>query len=80
MPIGSQSGLDFFVAQTFFDDQWVLTHANQQRGVGMPLRYNNDKRKKPLFSRGLSVCRHLFNSFSKLKSDEKNIEKRRLFH
>ena len=36
MPIGSQSGLDFFVAQTFFDDQWVLTHANQQGGVGMP--------------------------------------------
>ena len=47
---------------------------------GMPLRYNNDKRKKPLFSRGLSVCRHLFNSFSKLKCDEKIIEKRRLFH
>lgn len=46
----------------------------------MPLRYNNDKRKKPLFSRGLSVCRHLFNSFSKLKCDEKIIEKRRLFH
>lgn len=48
--------------------------------IRVPLRYNNDKRKKPLFSRGLSVCRHLFNSFSKLKSDEKNIEKRRLFH
>ena len=46
----------------------------------MPLRYNNDKRKKPLFSRGSRVCRHLFNSFSKLKSDEKNIKKRRLFH
>lgn len=47
----------------------------------MPLRYNNDKRKKPLFSRGLSVCRHSFNSFSKLKCDEKIIEKkRRLFH
>ena len=42
--------------------------------AGMPLRYNNDKRKKPLFSRGLSVCRHLFNSFSKLKYDEKIIE------
>jgi len=80
MPIGSQSSLDFFMAQTFFDDQWVFAHANQQGGVGMPLRYNNDKRKKPLFSRGLSVCRHLFNSFSKLKYDEKNIEKRRLFH
>ena len=48
--------------------------------AGVPLRYNNDKRKKPLFSRGLSVCRHLFNSFSKLKCDEKIIEKRRLFH
>ena len=42
----------------------------------MPLRYNNDKRKKPLFSRGLSVCRHSFNSFSKLKCDEKIIEKK----
>lgn len=40
----------------------------------VPLRYNNDKRKKPLFSRGLSVCRHLFNSFSKLKYDEKIIK------
>jgi|GEM_PF-411049 len=49
-------------------------------GKEVPLRYNNDKRKKPLFSRGLSVCRHLFNSFSKLKCDEKIIEKRRLFH
>ena len=49
-------------------------------GEGVPLRYNNDKRKKPLFSRGSRVCRHLFNSFSKLKSDEKNIKKRRLFH
>lgn len=51
-----------------------------QRHITLPLRYNNDKRKKPLFSRGLSVCRHLFNSFSKLKCDEKIIEKRRLFH
>ena len=51
-----------------------------QPHVCVPLRYNNDKRKKPLFSRGSRVCRHLFNSFSKLKSDEKNIKKRRLFH
>ena len=54
--------------------------ALNKSGTGMPLRYNNDKRKKPLFSRGSRVCRHLFNSFSKLKSDEKNIKKRRLFH
>ena len=52
----------------------------RKREKRVPLRYNNDKRKKPLFSRGLSVCRHLFNSFSKLKCDEKIIEKRRLFH
>ena len=46
----------------------------------MPLRYNNDKQKKPLFSRGLSDCRLLFNSFSKLKIDENYKEKRRLFY
>ena len=46
----------------------------------LPLRYNNDKQKKPLFSRGLSVCRLLFNSFSKLKIDENYKEKRRLFY
>ena len=57
-------------------------HAVLQRhgGEGMPLRYNNDKQKKPLFSRGLSVCRLLFNSFSKLKIDENYKEKRRLFY
>ena len=49
-------------------------------GTGVPLRYNNDKQKKPLFSRGLSVCRLLFNSFSKLKIDENYKEKRRLFY
>lgn len=48
--------------------------------INMPLRYNNDKQKKPLFSRGLSVCRLLFNSFSKLKIDENYKEKRRLFY
>lgn len=52
----------------------------QQAGTGVPLRYNNDKQKKPLFSRGLSVCRLLFNSFSKLKIDENYKEKRRLFY
>ena len=58
----------------------LLLKEYAEEEVDVPLRYNNDKRKKPLFSRGLSVCRHLFNSFSKLKCDEKIIEKRRLFH
>lgn len=56
------------------------TVAEKQAGAGVPLRYNNDKQKKPLFSRGLSVCRLLFNSFSKLKIDENYKEKRRLFY
>ena len=58
----------------------VVPGSNRGNGVGVPLRYNNDKQKKPLFSRGLSVCRLLFNSFSKLKIDENYKEKRRLFY
>ena len=63
--------------------QYVLiwyTNGMHDRSSIVPLRYNNDKQKKPLFSRGLSVCRLLFNSFSKLKIDENYKEKRRLFY
>ena len=71
---------DVTVTQPLLDFLQAHAIGIEQTGAAMPLRYNNDKRKKPLFSRGLSVCRHLFNSFSKLKCDEKIIEKRRLFH
>lgn len=37
----------------------------------MPLRYNKDKREKPVFSMGLSVCRSHFNSFSNIETDVK---------
>ena len=37
----------------------------------MPLRYNKDKREKPVFSMGLSVCRSHFNSFSIIETDAK---------
>ena len=37
----------------------------------LPLRYNKDKREKPVFSRGLSVCRSHFNSFSNIETDAK---------
>ena len=80
MAVDVRRGADVAVTQPFLD----LLHGNivgqQQRGAAMPLRYNNDKQKKPLFSRGLSVCRLLFNSFSKLKIDENYKEKRRLFY
>lgn len=80
MAVNIRRRADVAVAQPFLDLLHGHVVGKQQRGAAVPLRYNNDKRKKPLFSRGLSVCRHLFNSFSKLKCDEKIIEKRRLFH
>ena len=78
--IGVQGEPSRVVAQRARQCFHVHPAFQRQCGEGVPLRYNNDKRKKPLFSRGSRVCRHLFNSFSKLKSDEKNIKKRRLFH
>lgn len=69
-----------FMSNTICVIYSTKSHFNQHRYVEMPLRYNNDKQKKPLFSRGLSVCRLLFNSFSKLKIDENYKEKRRLFY
>lgn len=76
-----------FVAQCLIDIKKEQDEVKEALGseytdynLIMPLRYNNDKQKKPLFSRGLSVCRLLFNSFSKLKIDENYKEKRRLFY
>ena len=40
-------------------------------GMSVPLRYNKDKREKPVFSRGLSVCRSHFNPFSNIETDAK---------
>ena len=68
------------VPQHTADRFYVYAVLEGHRREGVPLRYNNDKQKKPLFSRGLSVCRLLFNSFSKLKIDENYKEKRRLFY
>lgn len=64
----------------FFNILEACRHSYDNGQTGVPLRYNNDKQKKPLFSRGLSVCRLLFNSFSKLKIDENYKEKRGLFY
>lgn len=68
------------VAEIALDFTQAAALMQEQRRASVPLRYNNDKQKKPLFSRGLSVCRLLFNSFSKLKIDENYKEKRRLFY
>ena len=80
MGIGVQGEACRVVAQHTADRFHVHAVLEGHSGEGVPLRYNNDKQKKPLFSRGLSVCRLLFNSFSKLKIDENYKEKRRLFY
>ena len=80
MGIGVQREARRVVAEHTADRFHVHAVLQGHRREGMPLRYNNDKQKKPLFSRGLSVCRLLFNSFSKLKIDENYKEKRRLFY
>ena len=78
--VNVERGRNILMPQTLRDQQDGETKLDQQGRMGMPLRYNNDKQKKPLFSKGLSVCRLLFNSFSKLKIDENYKEKRRLFY
>ena len=80
MGINIGSRAEIRVTEPFLDLLQRHAVGQQQAGAAMPLRYNNDKQKKPLFSRGLSVCRLLFNSFSKLKIDENYKEKRRLFY
>lgn len=80
MGVGVQREARRVVAQHTADGFYVHAVLEGHGGEGVPLRYNNDKQKKPLFSRGLSVCRLLFNSFSKLKIDENYKEKRRLFY
>lgn len=78
--IGVQSEARAVVTQHAGQGLHIHAAGNRHGGECVPLRYNNDKQKKPLFSRGLSVCRLLFNSFSKLKIDENYKEKRRLFY
>ena len=80
MGINVACSADIAVSQPLLDFLQAYPVGIKQAGAAMPLRYNNDKQKKPLFSRGLSVCRLLFNSFSKLKIDENYKEKRRLFY
>lgn len=78
--VGVQSEPGAVVAQHTGQRLYIHAAGDGHGREGVPLRYNNDKQKKPLFSRGLSVCRLLFNSFSKLKIDENYKEKRRLFY
>ena len=47
MPIDISGRTDVAVSQPFADFFKLKAPGEQQTGTGVPLRYNNDKRKKP---------------------------------
>ena len=47
MAVDVRRGADVAVTQPFLDLLHGHVVGQQQRGAAMPLRYNNDKRKKP---------------------------------
>lgn len=67
-------GADVAVTQPFLD----LLHGNvvgqQQRGAAMPLRYNKDKRKNPVFSRVSAFVVAYSIPFPTLIVNEKSVE------
>ena len=71
MDIAIHGGFDARMTEQPLQDFWHDPAFNRASGIGVPLRYNNDKRKKPVFSMGLSVCRSHFNSFSNIETDAK---------
>lgn len=50
------------------------THVNQQADVAVPLRYNKDKRKKPVFSRVSAFVVAYSIPFPTLIVNEKSVE------
>ena len=71
MSVGAEREACIVVSQRTGQRLDVHAVLEGQRGEGVPLRYNKDKREKPVFSRGLSVCRSHFNSFSNIETDAK---------
>lgn len=63
------AALGFFKYHGMTAEKVLFTYLKSE--ILMPLRYNKDKREKPVFSMGLSVCRSHFNSFSNIETDAK---------
>ena len=68
MAVGFHGSLYPFMSQAFRNQKRCAAHINQQAGVGMPLRYNNDKPEKPRNFKGLEVYQADFSSFSNPKN------------
>ena len=63
-----------FMSYTICDIYSTKSHFNQHRYVGMPLRYNKDKRKKPVFSRVSAFVVAYSIPFPTLIVNEKSVE------
>lgn len=52
----------------------AVPHLNEQRNMGVPLRYNKDKRKNPVFSRVSAFVVAYSIPFPTLIVNEKSVE------
>lgn len=72
--IGVPRHFDFGVSQPSRHLLNVDSHVGEQGGVGMPLRYNKDKRKNPVFSRVSAFVVAYSIPFPTLIVNEKSVE------
>ena len=74
MAVGFHRGLHALMPQPLRDQERGEAHLHQQAGVGMPLRYNKDKRKNPVFSRVSAFVVAYSIPFPTLIVNEKSVE------
>ena len=66
--------IDTLMPHTLRDGQGGKAHVDQQTDVAMPLRYNKDKRKNPVFSRVSAFVVAYSIPFPTLIVNEKSVE------
>ena len=62
------------MSHTLCDSQGGKAHVDQQADMTMPLRYNKDKRKNPVFSRVSAFVVAYSIPFPTLIANEKSVE------
>ena len=66
--------VDTLMPHTLGDGQGGKSHVDQQTDMAMPLRYNKDKRKNPVFSRVSAFVVAYSIPFPTLIVNEKSVE------
>ena len=66
--------VDTLMPHALCDGQGGKAHVDQQTDVAMPLRYNKDKRKNPVFSRVSAFVVAYSIPFPTLIASEKSVE------